>query len=70
VASERLKEVATLVAAWSAAAAALHFLRHLPWSLATIAGFAIAVLVVVSWRTGRRLRAIHNRSAEWRREDD
>ena len=53
-----------LVAAWAVATVLIRFARELPWSLAAIAGLAAAVLVVVSLRTGRSLRAI------WRDEDE
>ena len=70
MASVRLNEAAALASGWLIATVALRWLRDLPWSLATIAGFAIGVLVVVSWRTGRRVRSIHDREARWRRGDD
>ena len=53
-----------LVAAWAVATILIRVARELPWSLAAIAGLAAAVLVVVSLRTGRSLRAI------WRDEDE
>jgi len=37
---------------------ALRFARGLPWSLAAVAGLAMAILAVSSWRTGDHLRAL------------
>ena len=38
---------------------ALHFLRGFPWSLAAIAGLAVAVFVVYALRVAARLRRLY-----------
>ena len=59
--STRRFDAAALAAVWLGATLLLRLLRELPWTLAAIAGFAAAVLAVVSLRTGRRLRAERGR---------
>ncbi len=48
----------------------VHWLRHLPWSLAAIVGLAIGVLVVSTLRTGARLRSIWSDEARRRGPQD
>lgn len=45
---------------------AMRYFKELPWSLAGIVGFAVAILAVSSMRTGERLRGVWDREPRWR----
>jgi len=55
-------QAAAAALVWVGGTVALHFLKPLPWSLAAIAGLAMAILAAQALRTLDRLRRI------WRHE--
>jgi len=64
------RELAAGLAGGIAGMVLVHFVKRIPWSLAAIVGFAIAVLVVYSLRSGARIRAAWNQERWQRSRDD
>jgi uncharacterized membrane protein YgaE (UPF0421/DUF939 family) len=64
VAPASLKQALAGVAGALLGTLAVHAARDLPWDLAAVVGVAIGVLVVVSLKSGARVRAA------WRRPPD
>jgi hypothetical protein len=69
VAPRSLKQALAGLAGALVGTVAVHAARDLPWNLAAVVGVAIGVLVVVSLRSGERVRAAWRPGPDARDDD-